>query len=336
VKLLGPFAPDGLPEKAIVKAAFGGRFGAQLRVKPTDTLMEGQPNRKFPGGPQNASGVRQIQSVMAKAIPATADVKALWLCSGQALGAMASSPKAGLIRPGFGMLTPVITRPAVPPRPLLPGTPLAATPMVAPTWGTPVAPSTGAIARGFTPGRDPEDRPYDLETVIVNFCNVGASYGVKVLKRSKERRERLFDWDGVRKCVRHVTEELGLKAVGCCFEHYRGPDCGLQGPQVTLPDDIRAMCSSVQETPPMTGKNMKSADDEMTIKCAYRRNCRFLDNDNYRDWLREMRDEKIKVWLQTCQEMMQMRYFFDTDIGSFDLLDGNVPEGLLDPTLRRA
>ena len=27
----------------------------------------------------------------------------------------------------------------------------------------------------------------------------------------------------------------------------------------------------------------RSADDEMTIKCAYHRNCRLLDNDNYKD-----------------------------------------------------
>lgn len=29
--------------------------------------------------------------------------------------------------------------------------------------------------------------------------------------------------------------------------------------------------------------DFRSADDEMTIKCAYRRNCCIMDNDNYQD-----------------------------------------------------
>merc|ERR1712039_1168807 len=73
------------------------------------------------------------------------------------------------------------------------------------------------------------------------------------------------------------------------------------------------------------GANHGSADDEMTIKCAYRRNSRFLDNDNYRDWLQQLRDEKIRRGLNKCQEILQLRYYFDKGLGSFDVLEGNVP-----------
>lgn len=174
-------------------------------------------------------------------------------------------------------------------------------------------------------GFDKEGRPYNISTVVVNFCNIGASYAAKVLK--KQSGQRMFDWDGVRKAVVHLTRVLRLQVVGCIFENYWGPDRGSS--QCALPGDIRALCISVQETPSLTGKNHKSADDEMTIKCAYRRNCRFMDNDNYRDWLREMRDERIRCWLENSQEMLQMRYFFDTEFQSFDTLDGTVPVGLL-------
>lgn len=182
------------------------------------------------------------------------------------------------------------------------------------------------------PGPDKDGRPYDLETVVVNFANVGSSYGERVLKRDKTKNQHLFDWDGVRKCVHNLTSELGLKVVGCLFENWRGPD--RSGPYVTMPSDIRAMCSSVQETPKLTGCNHRSADDEMTIKCAYLRNCRFMDNDNYRDWLERMQDEKVKKWLHSNQQLLQMRYFFDSDLGVFNTLDGNVSIGALSRSAR--
>merc|ERR1719499_131391 len=207
-----------------------------------------------------------------------------------------------------------------------PGSPGGIRPFVGSPGGIPAA-NNGARKDVQVAGCDKEGRQYDLKTVVVNFCNVGASYAKRVLGKDKNLGHRLFDWEGVRKCVRCLTQDLKLKVVGCIFENYWGPDN--QSSQVPLPNDIRAMCASVQETPSLTGTNHKSADDEMTIKCAYRRNCRFMDNDNYRDWLKEMRDERIRVWLTNSQEMLQMRYFFDTDLGSFDTLDGNVPVGLL-------
>merc|ERR1719491_797775 len=69
----------------------------------------------------------------------------------------------------------------------------------------------------------------------------------------------------------------------------------------------------------------------MTIKCAYRRNCRLLDNDNYNDWRRAMHDKKVRSWLETHQDLLQMRYYFDTGLGTFDTLDGNLPAARLAP-----
>merc|ERR1712137_1353635 len=109
--------------------------------------------------------------------------------------------------------------------------------------------------------------------VVVNFANVGATYATKVLGRGGSKGDRLFDWEGVRKCVNYIREELDMQVVGCIYENYWGPDNDVQ--QVEgVPEDIRRKCLSIQETPRLTGKNHKSADDEMTIKCAYRRNCR--------------------------------------------------------------
>jgi len=170
---------------------------------------------------------------------------------------------------------------------------------------------------------DAEGRPFNWKTVIVNFANVGSTYGIKVLGRDKNKGEKMFDWEGVRRCLTHLTQEMDVDCIGVIMEKFFAPDNGV--PKSVIPEDIRQMCVSIEETPDVraAGKHHKSCDDEMTIKCAYRRNCRFLDNDNYRDWVREMRDDGIRRWLEGQQEALQMRYFFDTMYGDFDTLDGS-------------
>ncbi|CAK0876684.1 unnamed protein product [Prorocentrum cordatum] len=175
---------------------------------------------------------------------------------------------------------------------------------------------------------DSEGRPYNLNQIVVNFANVGAYFAKTVLKRDNRRGDRLFDWEGVRRCVKHLSDERSLKVVGVVYQNIDGPDNGVK--VWDTPHDIKQMCQSIQQTPRLTGKNQRSADDEQTIKCAYRRNCRFMDNDNYREWLVEMRDEKCRNWLVEKQEMLQTRYFFDSELGTFDTLDGNIPMALLD------
>jgi len=175
---------------------------------------------------------------------------------------------------------------------------------------------------------DSEGRRYNLRNIVCNFANVGATYACKVLGRDKAKGDRLFDWEGVRRCVSHLTNELGLEVIGVLMENFWAPD-NSKDYKIGIPEDIRQMCSSIEETPKIQGRNHKSADDEMTIKCAYRRNCRFMDNDNYRDWKREMRNERVRSWLESSQEILQMRYFFDAELGTFDTLDGNIPAALL-------
>jgi len=168
--------------------------------------------------------------------------------------------------------------------------------------------------------KDNEGRPIDRDRIVVNFANVGATYGERVLKRNSNK----FSYDGVRLCVKHLAQKLGLKVIGVVFENYRAVnDTGLEVWKV--PKDIENMCESIELTPRVTGQQHKSADDEMTIKLAYRRNCRFLDNDNYRDWVSSMADESVRAWLEECQDTLQMRYFFDSGLGEFDTLDGNLP-----------
>lgn len=179
-------------------------------------------------------------------------------------------------------------------------------------------------------GMDTEGRKFDLKQIVVNFANVGATYACRVLGRDKAKGDRLFDWEGVRRCVRHLTNELGLDVIGVVMENLWGPDNN-KDYKIGIPDDIRKMCDSIEETPKLVGRNHKSADDEMTIKCAYRRNCRFMDNDNYRDWIKEMRNDRCRSWLEHCQETLQLRYFFDSQLGTFDTLDGSIQAGLSSP-----
>jgi hypothetical protein len=176
---------------------------------------------------------------------------------------------------------------------------------------------------------DCEGRQYKLDTVVVNFANVGATFGKKCLGRDPAK-GGLFDWEGVRRCCRFMKNEQKLKVVGVINENFAASDNG-SVQRRTLPQDIAKMCESVEDTPRIPGAQHSSADDEMTIKCAYRRNCYFLDNDHYRDWQQQLRNEKMRLWLETHANFLQMRYYFDKGLGTFDLLEGNVPQQMLAP-----
>eukprot|EP00929_Paragymnodinium_shiwhaense_P052592 TRINITY_DN26346_c0_g2_i1.p1 TRINITY_DN26346_c0_g2~~TRINITY_DN26346_c0_g2_i1.p1 ORF type:complete len:1272 (-),score=312.62 TRINITY_DN26346_c0_g2_i1:463-4278(-) len=301
--LMGTFTPVDAPALSIVPGLFHGRLNAQVRVVPREApLMEVKMGWKPPPGRKTPEEVEGLRDLLLRGHPAEARVQVAWS-------------------------TPSLDAP-----------PLAKRQRFVPDAGC--APSLG----GFVPpavqlhvqqhhaicyANAREQRTYDVSMVVVNFANVGATYAKKVLAKDLKKGDRLFDWEGVRKCIKHLTEELGMKVHGVCFENFVGPDNGRMSH--SIPADIRSMCSSVQEAPRITGKQHKSADDEMTIKCAFRRNCLFLDNDNYRDWLMELRNVKIRRWLGDCQDMLQMRYYFDSELGTFDTLDGNIPMALLAP-----
>lgn len=190
-------------------------------------------------------------------------------------------------------------------------------PMVPPR-ADPVAPEPKQV-----PDRDCLGRSFDLTRVVVNFANVGHTYGSKFAKTPVSYRP-LFDWEGVRRCLHYLTSDRGLKVIGVIWQNFKALDSQMGHPNqavVSVPEDINKMCESIELTPRTNGQHQKSADDEMTIKCAFRRNCRFLDNDNYKDWRRTLKGD-IKSWLEFSQDHLHMKYYFDS-LGYFDLLDGN-------------
>ncbi len=70
-----------------------------------------------------------------------------------------------------------------------------------------------------------------------------------------------------------------------------------------------------------------SPDDEMTITCAYRRNCRFLDNDSYQDWRIGLQSPKIKQWFLKHQGSLQLNFYFDPVLGTFESIQGKAFDG---------
>lgn len=340
LKLIGPFSPSIEPALDIVPSAFKKRFRAQVRVMPMQPLMEVQLGQRIPAGPKTAEEVTFFSELM---MSDEAEEMASWNASAaSSSNAPEGSPSVQTPRtvaPKANAKVAAKAKSANRPAPKAKGATVPYYPnpratILPKSRGSPPASPLGtqppAKKRKLSNALvDEEGRKYQFQSVVVNFANVGATYASRVLGKNKERCERMFDWEGVRRCVRCLRDEQGLQVVGVLFENLWGPDKGNNNVSTGVPEDIRGMCHSIQETPKLDGRNHKSADDEVTIKCAYRRNCRFLDNDNYRDWRCGMRDAKCRRWLEACQEFMQMRYFFDSELGSFDVLDGNMPAGYL-------
>eukprot|EP00747_Dinoflagellata_sp_TGD_P099882 gnl/TRDRNA2_/TRDRNA2_167879_c0_seq5.p1 gnl/TRDRNA2_/TRDRNA2_167879_c0~~gnl/TRDRNA2_/TRDRNA2_167879_c0_seq5.p1 ORF type:complete len:1148 (-),score=292.16 gnl/TRDRNA2_/TRDRNA2_167879_c0_seq5:64-3486(-) len=301
LRVTGPFMATDAPCRGIVPDAFGRRFNAQVRVAPIEPLLECYVKTRIPGG---AKPPEDVIDIMEKLLAGQVSTQQTW-------NEPIAEPLAKRMR---------FDQPGAPN-----GSPKAF------SMGAPM----GSPKAGTSTTMHPDGRPYNLKLCVVNFANVGATYAGQVLDRSIQRGDRLFDWEGVRRCLKVLTQDQGMQVLGVVFENCKGPDGASKHhrnpPEVRLPEDIRRMCTSIQETPRLTGRNHKCADDEITIKCAYRRNCRFLDNDNYRDWLSGMRDQKCRAWLESCQELLQMRYFFDAELGFFETLDGNMPAGMLLP-----
>jgi len=173
------------------------------------------------------------------------------------------------------------------------------------------------IAKYARPDPD-EAREFDLQTVVVSFGSVGGDFATMVMGKSAERGDKVFDWEGVRRAVRHLRCERGLQVIGVVFEHWWGQDRGRGS--VGLPLDVRVLCSSVLETPRLTGEKHKVAEKEMAIKCAWRRNCRLVVSDDW-DWRELMGDEKCRAWLESSQDVLQLRYFFEGVVGKFTVLE---------------
>lgn len=98
---------------------------------------------------------------------------------------------------------------------------------------------------------------------MVNFANIGATFGTQVLKRTED----LFDWDGVRRAVRHLTEAKKLKVVGVILQDFKARDfcprdSGHSQKRVSVPSDVRDLCDELVEVPRGGKGKYKSIDDE--------------------------------------------------------------------------
>eukprot|EP00913_Durusdinium_trenchii_P021924 g20601.t1 len=81
-------------------------------------------------------------------------------------------------------------------------------------------------------------RDFNMEEVVVNFANVGYTFGNKVLQLKQ------FNWEGVRRCLLVLTKDMQLKVTGVIPENFWGLD-GCSQP-VPIPNDIWKMCQSLR------------------------------------------------------------------------------------------
>jgi len=215
-------------------------FKAQVRVAPLDPNgpTECQLEQRLPAGPKTAKEVQTFQE---------------WMLDRNGAGSHSSPlPSTPFSRGSPGVSRPLSRASLASP----PGSPMAN------DYESQPLPFAKKRKMGGTTHTlsDEDGRPYNLQRVVVNFANVGATYASVVLGKDNKRGDRLFDWEGVRRCIKCLTQEQGLEVVGVVFENLWGPDRGNKS-NVGIPDDVRKMCTSIQETPRLDGRNHKSADD---------------------------------------------------------------------------
>lgn len=185
------------------------------------------------------------------------------------------------------------------------------------------------LGRNVAPdAKDHLGRKYDLQSVVVNFVDVGMAYAKGVLGKSPKRSSHDFDWEGVRRCVRYLATEREMQVFGVIPEDFQDQDGGA-GHRCGLPMDIQLMCEMVEEALPEPYSGQDGAAREMTIERAYSRNCLYVDSGNGAAPL--ACDARCRAWLDRCRDLLHLRYFFDSILGTFDVFDGNVGT----PTLAR-
>ncbi|CAK0803303.1 unnamed protein product [Prorocentrum cordatum] len=115
-------------------------------------------------------------------------------------------------------------------------------------WGQPWEPA--AASQALCSGVDNEGRPYDFSQVVVNFINVGINFGKKFAKPEwKCSGKTPFHWEGVRRCVGHLADELGYRVIGVISRrNWRGLD-DLESPRTVegVPADIRPKCEFIED-----------------------------------------------------------------------------------------
>jgi len=206
------------------------------------------------------------------------------------------------------------------------------------TLGAPAVPKL-VIAPGMTPfkpaglpvpqaARDLEGRSYDLHSVVVNFVDVGRAYVMGVLMKNPEYEGDDVDWEGVRRCVRYLRTEREMDVFGIVPESFQAHDSG-SGRRTKLPEDILLMCEQVEEAEREPYAGEQGSSRETTVQRAYEKNCLIVDSsvNDFRVPLAV--EQKTRAWLQRCVELLQLRYYFDSKLATFDVFDGNVETGKL-------
>lgn len=174
---------------------------------------------------------------------------------------------------------------------------------------------------------DNDGRPYNWKNVVVNFAGIGAAF-VRALRGKDPKKEyRVFDWEGVRLCVRHLTLELGLKVIGVTSEGLLGPDKGSTR-RLSLPVDIKLMCETIEVADNLSEQHPRYAGRVMTLMVAWQKNCRFI-SDDIGDRPQQLCNSECQSWLRAARRMLLMRFFFDPRLGRFETPDGDTPAGVI-------
>jgi len=138
--------------------------------------------------------------------------------------------------------------------------------------------------------------------------------------RNPKKDYRVFDWEGVRLCVRHLKFRLGLKVIGVTSEELLGPDKG-SAKRLSLPGDIRLMCQFVEVADTFIEPHPRRAGSIATLSAAWQRNCRFI-SDDISDPLQASCESGCRTWLRGARRTLLMRFFFDPRDGRFETPDG--------------
>lgn len=173
---------------------------------------------------------------------------------------------------------------------------------------------------GPTATQDNEGRAWDLGHVVVDFTAVGKAFGRDVLGRGTESGPGdLFDYEGVRRCCRYLIEERALSITGLIMRSVWEADTDIVAVPA-VPEDIMAMCQHVEFVPQVFAGVAQRAR-------GY--NCRFISNTSYRDLCKAVKDAACRTWMECCHEILQVGFFFDTELGTFETLEGNCAIRLL-------
>ena len=177
-------------------------------------------------------------------------------------------------------------------------------------------------------------------SLVVDINNVGHRYGARFLAARKvlSSRQGLFDWHGVRLCVRNLNGlhllyaralEPGTTSTiyGFQFSEFSGNDSG-EGLRERLkhvhsvPTDIVSMMQVLcidRDTDESFRRLGYAADDYQMILQAFRLNCPIVSVDGMEDWLSgslaDALPSEVARWLQETVEAHREWTFHVSDSG---------------------